>query len=155
MDKKKKRKNNKRGPKQKLEARQFSYFVSLLAALPVDEFVGIARVLKVQLLEENKGRTEDETEDETEGEKGKTESLLRDFAEIFEEMLDEFLRLTPVQRHNLIWIMEAALSEEENELHADSKYKHLPTSLLTRRATIELNENVEVNDDATTSTSTD
>lgn len=151
MDKKKKRKNNKRGPKQKLEARQFSYFVGLLAALPVDEFVGVARVLKVQLLEENKGRTEDETEDE----KGKTESLLRDFAEIFEEMLDEFLRLTFVQRHNLIWIMEAALSEEGNELHADSKYKHLPTSLFTRRATIELNENVEVNENATTSTSTD
>ena len=151
MDKKKKRKNNKRGPKQKLEARQFSYFVSLLAALPVDEFVGVARVLKVQLLEENKGKTEDETEDE----KGKTDSLLRDFAEIFEEMLDEFLRLTSVQRHNLIWIMEAALSEEGNELHADSKYKHLPTSLLTRRATIESDENAEVIEDATTSTSTD
>lgn len=154
MDKKKKRKNNKRGPKQKLEARQFSYFVSLLAALPVDEFVGVARVLKVRLLEENKGRTEDEAEDEKD-EKGKTESLLRDFAEIFEEMLDEFLRLTPVQRHNLIWIMEAALSEEGNELHADSKYKHLPTSLLTRRATIESDENAEVVEDATTSTSTD
>lgn len=151
MDKKKKRKNNKRGPKQKLEARQFSYFVNLLAALPVDEFVGIARVLKVRLLEENKGRTEDETEDE----KDKTESLLRDFAEIFEEMLDEFLRLTSVQRHNLIWIMEAALSEEGNELHADSKYKHLPMSLLTRRATIESDENAEVIEDATTSTSTD
>lgn len=148
MDKKKKRKNNKRGAKQKLEARQFSYFVSLLAALPVDEFVGIARVLKVRLLD----KKEDETEDETEE---KTESLLRDFAEIFEEMLDEFLRLTPVQRHNLIWIMEAALSEEGNELHADSKYKHLPTSLLTRRATIESNENAEVIEDATTSTSTD
>lgn len=147
MDKKKKRKNSNR----KLETRQFSYFVSLLAALPVDEFVGVARVLKVRLLEENKGRTEDETEDE----KGKTESLLRDFAEIFEEMLDEFLRLTPVQRHNLIWIMEAALSEEGNELHADSKYKHLPTSLLTRRATIESDENAEVIEDATTSTSTD
>lgn len=144
MDKKKKRKNNKRGPKQKLEARQFSYFVSLLAALPVDEFVGVARVLKVRLLD----KKEDETEDET-------ESLLRDFAEIFEEMLDEFLRLTPVQRHNLIWIMEAALSEEGNELHADSKYKHLPTSLLTRRATIESDENAEVIEDATTSTSTD
>lgn len=148
MDKKKKRKNNKRGPKQKLEARQFSYFVSLLAALPVDEFVGVARVLKVQLLD----KKEDETEDETEE---KTESLLRDFAEIFEEMLDEFLRLTFVQRHNLIWIMEAALSEEGNELHADSKYKHLPTSLLTRRATIESDENAEVIEDATTSTSTD
>ena len=144
MDKKKKRKNNKRGLKQKLEARQFSYFVSLLAALPVDEFVGVARVLKVQLLD----KKEDETEDET-------ESLLRDFAEIFEEMLDEFLRLTSVQRHNLIWIMEAALSEEGNELHADSKYKHLPTSLLTRRATIESDENAEVIEDATTSTSTD
>ena len=144
MDKKKKRKNNKRGPKQKLEARQFSYFVSLLAALPVDEFVGIARVLKVQLLD----KKEDETEDGA-------ESLLRDFAEIFEEMLDEFLRLTSVQRHNLIWIMEAALSEEGNELHADSKYKHLPTSLLTRRATIESDENAEVIEDATTSTSTD
>ena len=144
MDKKKKRKNNKRGLNQKLEARQFSYFVNLLAALPVDEFVGIARILKVQLLD----KKEDETEDET-------ESLLRDFAEIFEEMLDEFLRLTSVQRHNLIWIMEAALSEEGNELHADSKYKHLPTSLLTRRATIESDENAEVIEDATTSTSTD
>lgn len=144
MDKKKKRKNNKRGLKQKLEARQFSYFVSLLAALPVDEFVGIARILKVQLLDKKEDKTEDETE-----------SLLRDFAEIFEEMLDEFLRLTSVQRHNLIWIMEAALSEEGNELHADSKYKHLPTSLLTRRATIESDENVEVIEDATTSTSTD
>ena len=143
MDKKKKRKNNKRGPKQKLEARQLSYFVSLLAALPVDEFVGVARVLKVQLLD----KKEDETEDGA-------ESLLRDFAEIFEEMLDEFLRLTPVQRHNLIWIMEAALSEEGNELHADTKYKHLPTSLLTRRATIESDENAEVIEDATTSTST-
>ena len=151
MDKKKKRKNNKRGLKQKLEARQLSYFVNLLAALPVDEFVGVARVLKVQLLEENKGRTESETE----GEKGKIDSLLRDFAEIFEEMLDEFLRLTPVQRHNLIWIMEAALSEEGSELHADSKYKHLPTSLLTRRATIESDENAEVIEDAATSTSTD
>lgn len=148
MDKKKKRKNNKRGPKQKLEARQFSYFVSLLAALPVDEFVGVARVLKVQLLDKKEDETEDETEDGA-------ESLLRDFAEIFEEMLDEFLRLTSVQRHNLIWIMEAALSEEENELHADSKYKHLPTSLLTRRATIESDENAEVTEDATTSTSTD
>lgn len=144
MDKKKKRKNNKRGLNQKLEARQFSYFVSLLAALPVDEFVGIARVLKVQLLDKKEDKTEDETE-----------SLLRDFAEIFEEMLDEFLRLTSVQRHNLIWIMEAALSEEGNELHADSKYKHLPTSLLTRRATIDSNENAEVIEDATTSTSTD
>ena len=144
MDKKKKRKNNKQGLKQKLEARQFSYFVSLLAALPVDEFVGIARVLKVRLLD----KKEDETEDGA-------ESLLRDFAEIFEEMLDEFLRLTSVQRHNLIWIMEAALSEEGNELHADSKYKHLPTSLLTRRATIESDENAEVIEDATTSTSTD
>lgn len=144
MDKKKKRKNNKRGLKQKLEARQFSYFVSLLAALPVDEFVGIARILKVQLLDKKEAETEDETE-----------SLLRDFAEIFEEMLDEFLRLTSVQRHNLIWIMEAALSEEGNELHADSKYKHLPTSLLTRRATIESDENAEVIEDAATSTSTD
>ena len=148
MDKKKKRKNNKRGPKQKLEARQFSYFVSLLAALPVDAFVGVARVLKVQLLDKKEDETEDETEDGA-------ESLLRDFAEIFEEMLDEFLRLTSVQRHNLIWIMEAALSEEGNELHADSKYKHLPTSLLTRRATIESDENAEVIEDATTSTSTD
>lgn len=144
MDKKKKRKNNKRGPKQKLEARQFSYFVSLLAALPVDEFVGVARVLKVRLLD----KKEDETEDGT-------EPSLRGFAEIFEEMLDEFLRLTFVQRHNLIWIMEAALSEEGNEFHADSKYKHLPTSLLTRRATIESDENAEVIEDATTSTSTD
>ena len=144
MDKKKKRKNNKRGLNQKLEARQFSYFVNLLAALPVDEFVGIARILKVQLLDKKEDKTEDETE-----------SLLRDFAEIFEEMLDEFLRLTSVQRHNLIWIMEAALSEEGNELHADSKYKHLPTSLLTRRATIESDENAEVIEDATTSTSTD
>ena len=148
MDKKKKRKNNKQGPKQKLEARQFSYFVSLLAALPVDEFVGVARVLKVRLLDKKEDETEDETEDGA-------ESLLRDFAEIFEEMLDEFLRLTSVQRHNLIWIMEAALSEEGNELHADTKYKHLPTSLLTRRATIESDENAEVIEDATTSTSTD
>lgn len=148
MDKKKKRKNNKRGPKQKLEARQFSYFVSLLAALPVDEFVGIARVLKVRLLDKKEDETKDETEDGA-------ESSLRDFAEIFEEMLDEFLRLTSVQRHNLIWIMEAALSEEGNELHADTKYKHLPTSLLTRRATIESDENAEVIEDATTSTSTD
>lgn len=152
MDKKKKRKNNKRGPKQKLEARQFSYFVSLLAALPVDEFVGVARILKVRLLD----KKEDETEDET-------ESLLCDFAEIFEEMLDEFLRLTSVQRHNLIWIMEAALSEEGNELHADSKYKHLPTSLLTRRATdgysdaarCRIAAHMEEELNAATSTSTD
>lgn len=143
MDKKKKRKNNKREPKQKLEARQFSYFVNLLTVLPVDEFVGIAHILKVRLLRENEGETED-----------KIEAPPRDFVEIFEEMLDEFLRLTPTQRHNLIWIMEAALSEEGNELHADSKYKHLPMSLI-RRSITELNENAEVIEDATTSTSTD
>ena len=135
--------------------------MSLLAALPVDEFVGVARVLKVRLLEEKKDETEDKTKDETEDKtedetEDETEPLLRDFAEIFEEMLDEFLRLTPVQRHNLIWIMEAALSEDdENELHADKKYKHLPTSLLTRRPIVESNENAEVIEDATTSTSTD
>jgi hypothetical protein len=65
-----------------------------------------------------------------------------------------FLRLTLTQRHNLIWVMEAALSEEGNELHADSKYKHLPMSL-TMRPIVESNENVEVTEDAATSTSTD
>ena len=139
MDKKKKRKNKRREPKHKLEARQFSYFVNLLVALPVDEFAGVARILKVRLL--------DKTEDET-------EPPLRDFVDIFEEILDEFLRLTPTQRHNLIWIMEAALSEEGNELHADRKYKHLPMSL-TMRPIVESNENAEVTEDATTSTSTD
>lgn len=143
MDKKKKRKNKRREPKHKLEARQFSYFVNLLVALPVDEFAGVARILKVRLLDKNEDKTEDGTE-----------PPLRDFVEIFEEMLDEFLRLTPTQRHNLIWIMEAALSEEGNELHADSKYKHLPMSL-TMRPIVELNENAEVIEDATTSTSTD
>lgn len=118
MDKKKKKK--KRDSTSKTEARQFSYFLSLLAAMPADEFIGIARVLKVRLV----------------GESGKEEDI-RSFVEIYEDMVEEFLRLTPTQRHNLIWIMEAALSkDDENELHADKKYKHLPTSLLTRRTTI-------------------
>ena len=143
MDKKKKRKNKRREPKHKLEARQFSYFVNLLVASPVDEFAGVARILKVRLLDKNEDKTEDETE-----------PPLRDFVDIFEEILDEFLRLTPTQRRNLIWIMEAALSEEGNELHADSKYKHLPMSL-TMRPIVESNENAEVTEDATTSTSTD
>lgn len=109
----------------------------------MDEFAGVARILKVRLLDKNEDKTEDETE-----------PPLRDFVDIFEEILDEFLRLTPTQRHNLIWIMEAALSEEGNELHADRKYKHLPMSL-TMRPIVELNENAEVIEDATTSTSTD
>lgn len=134
----KKKIKKKRDSASKVEVRQFSYFVNLLAVMPADEFIGIARVLKVRLVDKS--------------EKGED---IRSFVEIYEDLIEEFLRLTPTQRHNLIWIMEAALSEEGNELHADSKYKHLPTSLLTRRATIESDENAEVIEDAATSTSTD
>jgi hypothetical protein len=53
--------------------------VNLLVALPVDEFAGVARILKVRLLDKNEDKTEDGTE-----------PPLRDFVEIFEEILDEF-----------------------------------------------------------------
>lgn len=115
--------------------------------MPADEFIGVARVLKVRLI----------------GESGKEEDI-RSFVEIYEDLIEEFLQLTPTQRHNLIWIMEAALSEDdENELHADKKYKHLPMSLLTRRAPVDYNDaarcqtatHMEEEIDAATSTSTD
>lgn len=143
----KKKIKKKRDSTSKVEVRQFSYFVNLLAVMPADEFIGIARVLKVRLI----------------GESGKEEDI-RSFVEIYEDLIEEFLRLTPIQRHNLIWIMEAALSKnDENELHADKKYKHLPTSLLTRRATDGYSDaarcrivaHMEEELNATTSTSTD
>lgn len=143
----KKKIKKKRDSASKVEVRQFSYFVNLLANMPVDEFIGIARVLKIRLMGE--------------AEKGED---IRSFVEIYEDMLEEFLRLTPTQRHNLIWIMEAALSEDdENELHADKKYKHLPTSLLIPRAPVNYSDAarcriaayMEEEIDATTSASTD
>lgn len=141
----KKKIKKKRDSASKVEVRQFSYFVNLLAVMPADEFIGIARVLKVRLMGE--------------AEKGED---IRSFVEIYEDLIEEFLRLTPTQRHNLIWIMEAALSEDdENELHADKNYKRLPTSLLIPRAPVDYNDaaesaaHMEEEIDATTSTSTD
>lgn len=143
----KKKIKKKRDSASKVEVRQFSYFVNLLAVMPADEFIGIARVLKVRLVDKS--------------EKGED---IRSFVEIYEDLIEEFLRLTPTQRHNLIWIMEAALSEDdENELHADKNYKHLPTSLLIPRAPVDYNDaaecqtaaHMEEEIDATTSTSTD
>lgn len=143
----KKKIKKKRDSTSKVEVRQFSYFVNLLAVMPADEFIGIARVLKVRLI----------------GESGKEEDI-RSFVEIYEDLIEEFLRLTPIQRHNLIWIMEAALSEDdESELHADKKYKHLPTSLLIPRAPVDYSDaarcriaaHMEEELNATTSTSTD
>lgn len=143
----KKKIKKKRDSASKVEVRQFSYFVNLLANMPVDEFIGIARILKVRLIGES-----EEGED------------IRGFTEIYEDMLEGFLQLTPTQRHNLIWIMEAALSEDdENELHADKKYKHLPTSLLIPRAPVNYSDaarcriaaHMEEEIDAATSTSTD
>ena len=143
----KKKIKKKRDSASKVEVRQFSYFINLLAVMPVDEFIGIARVLKIRLVNKS--------------EKGED---IRSFVEIYEDLIEEFLRLTPTQRHNLIWIMEAALSEDdENELHADKSYKHLPTSLLTRNATDGYSDAarrriaayMEEEIDAATSTSTD
>lgn len=120
----KKKIKKKRGSTNKLKVRQFSYFVKLLAAMPADEFIGIARILKVRLINES--------------EKGED---IRSFIEIYEDLMEEFLRLTPTQSYNLIWVMEAALSEDdENELHADKRYKHLPTSLFTSRAAIDYSD---------------
>ena len=143
----KKKIKKKRDSTSKVEVRQFSYFVNLLAVMPADEFIGIARVLKVRLI----------------GESGKEEDI-RSFVEIYEDLIEEFLRLTPTQRHNLIWIMEAALSEDdESELHADKKYKHLPTSLLIPRVPVDYSDaarcriaaHMEEELNATTFTSTD
>lgn len=142
----KKKIKKKRDSASKVEVRQFSYFINLLAVMPADEFIGIARVLKIRLVDKS--------------EKGED---IRSFVEIYEDLIEEFLRLTPTQRHNLIWIMEAALSEEGNELHADKKYKHLPTSLLIPRAPVDYNDaaecqtaaHMEEEIDAATSTSTD
>lgn len=143
----KKKIKKKRDSASKLEVRQFSYFINLLAVMPADEFIGIARVLKVRLVNKS--------------EKGED---IRSFVEIYEDLIEEFLRLTPIQRHNLIWIMEAALSEDdENELHADKNYKRLPTSLLIPRAPVDYSDTarcriaayMEEEIDATTSASTD
>lgn len=113
----------KKQKKENLETRQFRYFVWLLGKLPADEFIGIARVLRVPLFNE-------------------TDQSPREFSDIFEGVLDEFLSLDKTQRHNLIWIMEAALAkDEENEFHADSSYKVLPIELMiTSRATVSQKE---------------
>lgn len=92
----KKKIKKKRDSASKVEVRQFSYFVNLLAVMPADEFIGIARVLKIRLVDKS--------------EKGED---IRSFVEIYEDLIEEFLRLTSTQRHNLIWIMEAALSEDD------------------------------------------
>lgn len=125
MNRKKKKREPLKLPSAK---RQSSYFLKLIAALPADEFVGTAHILGVTPYDDDKNP--------------------RPFSEILGDVMAKFERLNVTQRHNLIWVIEAALSEdEEHELHADKKCKRIPAELLVRRSQKE-------STNATTSTNT-
>ena len=62
-------------------------FIQLLGKMEVVEFAGIAQILKVKVVEDDKPRK---------------------FEDVFNEIIDNFLKLNRRQRRNLFKIMKAA-----------------------------------------------
>lgn len=84
--------------------RQFKYFIELLPKLQVEEFFGVLRLFNIQLLQEN--------------------SEPREFLDLYEELLDKFIDASKEARFNIIYVMEAALSKDDNtETHKSISYK--------------------------------
>lgn len=83
----------------KNKTKQFEYFIKLVAALTPVEMCGVAKILGVSF-----------------GDK----EHHREFADVYEDMLDAFLRLRNVQRRNLLSLLEEARNDKSENTTNES-----------------------------------
>lgn len=86
-----KKKNN---PSEK----EFQNFVNYTSKLEAMEFMGLVRMLNVDIFKNDKEKTP------------------RDFEEIFSEVMDKFIQASPMQRKNILKILKAAVHKKHNEV---------------------------------------
>ena len=82
-----KKKNN---PSEK----EFQNFVNYTSKLEAMEFMGLVRMLNVDIFKDDKEKTP------------------RSFEEIFSEVMDKFIQASPMQRKNIIKILKAAVHKK-------------------------------------------
>ncbi len=86
-----KKKNN---PSEK----EFQNFVNYTSKLEAMEFMGLVRMLNVDIFKNDKEKTP------------------RSFEEIFSEVMDKFIQASPMQRKNIMKILKAAVHKKHNEV---------------------------------------
>lgn len=86
-----KKKNN---PSEK----EFQNFVNYTSKLEAMEFMGLVRMLNVDILKNDKEKTP------------------RSFEEIFSEVMDKFIQASPMQRKNIMKILKAAVRKKHDEV---------------------------------------
>lgn len=86
-----KKKNN---PSEK----EFQNFVNYTSKLEAMEFMGLVRMLNVDIFKNDKEKTP------------------RSFEEIFSEVMDKFVQASPMQRKNIMKILKAAVHKKRNEV---------------------------------------
>lgn len=82
-----KKKNN---PSEK----EFQNFVNYISKLEAMEFMGLVRMLNVDIFKNDKEKTP------------------RSFEEIFSEVMDKFIQASPMQRKNIMKILKAAVRKK-------------------------------------------
>ena len=82
-----KKKNN---PSEK----EFQNFVNYTSKLEAMEFMGLVRMLNVDIFKDDKEKTP------------------RSFEEIFSEVMDKFIQASPMQRKNIMKILKAAVRKK-------------------------------------------
>lgn len=82
-----KKKNN---PSEK----EFQNFVNYTSKLEAMEFMGLVRMLNVDIFKNDKEKTP------------------RSFEEIFSEVMDKFIQASPMQRKNIMKILKAAIHKK-------------------------------------------
>ena len=74
--------------------REFQNFVNYISKLEAMEFMGLVRMLNVDIFKNDKEKTP------------------RSFEEIFSEVMDKFIQASPMQRKNIMKILKAAVHKK-------------------------------------------
>ena len=74
--------------------REFQNFVNYISKLEAMEFMGLVRMLNVDIFKNDKEKTP------------------RSFEEIFSEVMDKFIQASPMQRKNIMKILKAAVRKK-------------------------------------------
>ena len=84
----------KKKQKQNPSEREFQNFISYVSKLEAMEFMGLVRMLNVDIFKNDKEKTP------------------RSFEEIFSEIMDKFIQASPMQRKNIMKILKAAVQKK-------------------------------------------
>ena len=74
--------------------REFQNFINYASKLEAMEFMGLVRMLNVDIFKNDKEKTP------------------RSFEEIFSEVMDKFIQASPMQRKNIMKILKAAVHKK-------------------------------------------